>query len=175
VGVLLVGVTVVAGMTCSADGVADRVVSPIAGVGSGLADRLGPQLPVVPSTVAVATTRSNPLATATPAAENVMATKAMTMVRRKVRMCMPFRAWFPASRAILGIEHCGLVSVPLELVDAAHRLSRSQAFEPFSFTLHVDSVTFSVTNINMRRQIVINAHKFALKLTTYVLCVTAPG
>ncbi|WIX92188.1 hypothetical protein [Amycolatopsis sp. DG1A-15b] len=92
VAVLLAGGTVVAGMTGSADGVADGVVVPIVDVGSGVADRLDPQLPALPSTVAVTTTTSNPVATATPVVENVMAIKAMTPVWRKVRMGMPFRA-----------------------------------------------------------------------------------
>jgi hypothetical protein len=86
VGVLLTGKTVSAGNMGSADGVAASIA------GSGVADRLDAQLPAVPSTVAVATIRSNPVATAEPVVENVMAVKAMTMVRRQVRMCMPFRA-----------------------------------------------------------------------------------
>jgi hypothetical protein len=86
VGVLLVGVTVVAGMTGSADGAAAGVVSSIAGVGSVVADGPGPQVPVVPSTVAVTTTWSNPAATATPAAESVPAIKATTPAWRKVSM-----------------------------------------------------------------------------------------
>ncbi|WP_410644279.1 hypothetical protein [Amycolatopsis sp. lyj-346] len=94
---VLVGVAVVAGMTGSADGVADGVVASIVGVGAGVADRPGSQVPAVPSTVAVTTTTSNPVATATPVAENVMAIRAMTPVWWKVRMCMPFRAGFPAS------------------------------------------------------------------------------
>ncbi|MEV6628815.1 hypothetical protein AB0M83_48275 [Amycolatopsis sp. NPDC051106] len=91
-GVLLAGVAVVAGMTGSADDVADGVVAAIAGVGCGVADRPGPQLPALPSTVAVTTTTSNPVATATPVAENAMAIKEMTPARRKMHMRMPFRA-----------------------------------------------------------------------------------
>ncbi|MEV6823472.1 hypothetical protein [Amycolatopsis sp. NPDC051102] len=90
VGVLLIGKTVPAGITGSDDGATDSVVASI--TGSGVADRAGSQLPAVPSTVAVTTTRSNPAATAEPVAENVMAVKTMTMVRRQVCMCTPFRA-----------------------------------------------------------------------------------
>jgi hypothetical protein len=147
VGVLLVGVAVVAGMTGSADGVADGVAAPVAGVGSGVADRPGSQLPAVPSTVAVTTTRSNPVATATPVVDNVMAIKTMTPVWWKVRMCMPFRAWFRASwrhrrnralRARIGF---------LGAVDALIVSTAAKLLNPFCLTSYVDFMTFSVTNI----------------------------
>jgi hypothetical protein len=108
---LLTGVTVVAGMTGSADGVADGVVVPIADVGSGVADRLDSQVPAFPSAVAVTTITSYPVATATPVAENVMAIKARTPVWRKVRMVCPSGLDFRRHGAIVEIEHCGLISV----------------------------------------------------------------
>jgi hypothetical protein len=65
--------------------------------------------------------------------------------------------------AIVGIEHCGLISVFSELVDALTFSAAAKRLSRFRLTPHVDRSVFSVTNIDTRRRTVMNVLEHAWK------------